>query len=199
MIKLDVMLDQIGLYAGVEYAPEGPGGVRECRYATPVPGMPGLQLFDGKVRQADCCTTIEGVVVGAAARCGHTEWGRAFHRRMMNLDGHRHGPTEALVLAGIAVEVDKDLPPPAWSVAQLWTPKAGHTIMIAAVHHNGPAVGILPFECSKSMGGVIWRGYGPVTAGAIPEDWASSPRVWTWAKLCEIYPERSVCALRMAA
>ncbi len=194
MIPRSLLIAQLERYAGWTYAPDGPDGVRHVTYPSPLPGMPGLTAPPPTV--TDCCSFVEGLIIGPAGAAGHGEWGRAFHNRMMILDEKRDrfGPVDVLVDVGLAERLkpsDEVWPTPA--VAQGWGPSGGHTFLLW--ERSGDAY--LRLECSKSQGGVVWRDVGRVISATPPDDWAKRARPWSTARIRRWYPELAICALRV--
>lgn len=194
MITLQALQEQLALYRGWIYS-------HDASYPSALPGVRGLRLSPpSDKRQCDCCTFVEGLVIGAAVRSGAAvEWSQHFHARAMvaQLPRDQWGPVEALVDAGLATPLEAGALPPPWSVLQGWRGSRGHTFVVADSDADLGNVLVLEANSAYGLTGPGYRAIGPLAGGA-PELGARDPRCWTWSRVRMAYPELRGVALRLA-
>lgn len=192
MILREALLEQLALYRGWVYG--------SPRYPS---ALPGVRLPLAPPNHVDCCSFVEGLVIGAAVRAGlDPGWGLAEHNRAMVLTPRdRFGPVEVLIDAGLAWPLALDDVPPAWTVCQGWRRDGGgHTFLIAET--AGQRVLLLEANRGYMLNGPGWRAIAPLGEAredqdGLPPKWWQDPLAWTWAMVRDLYPELAVCALRV--
>ena len=181
------LLDQLNLFRRYTYSLHDP------RYPMPIPGAGVPQ---GPPLQTNCCTFVEGLLVGPSG----ADWDSRRHRQMMIIDhDDLFSPVTALVETGVARALDPDDNPAPWSVMQGWRRLGvtGHTLII--VRHDPETDKALVLEANnRTFNGVGWRGLGHIgSVGCeIPGDWRERI-ITTWAGLRLMYPHRALCALNL--
>lgn len=175
--------------------------LHEARYPFPLPGV-SLPLAPPQTN--NCCTFVEGLVIGAWADAHPGfAWDKRRHRQMMIIgDDDMFSPVTALVEAGIAILVpNPDTAPECWTVIQGWREQwsDGHTLLIVA--HHAATDRLLTLEANKAfkLNGVGFRSIGNLNAvgGRPPAQWWSLPELWTWQHFCSVYRFRRQARLNV--
>lgn len=153
-------------------------------YPWAIPGVPGLHV--GSPRCSNCCTFVEALVVGAAARTRPGfAWGLDRHSQMMVADmAHPFSPVDALIASGLAEDCDDETPAP-WTVIQWWSSdwKSGHTLLVVDYDSTTDRALILESTRTAIQDGVSWRGLGALGARPLPDGWPTDPRLPKWERL----------------
>ena len=171
-----------------------------ARYPEPIPGV-NVRMGGGKGRlpkRTNCCTFVESVILGAAARSGvEVEWNEDLHKKAM-IDGEvsKLAPPGAYVEAGLAhAPVDVTIPL-GWCIAQGWRPRwaGGHTFMGYCTSADELDAPVLILDAGIDGIGFRMQGYERVIEK--PDDWAALTN-WTRRSLHTVYPFLAAARLRV--
>ena len=162
----------------------------------------GVTLPQAPPSQNNCCTFVEGIVVKSFQDVFQSlNWDMQQHNQMMIIGTTDiYAPVTEVVEAGLAVELDQDLPQP-WTIMQVWNDRKnrGHTLLI--VDHDPLTDRVLTLESNKFFGlnGVGFRGLGNADGyqNEVPEGWNTNPSVPTWNAMKNRYPNRKMAALKV--
>lgn len=202
-------LDLIGLvkdYDGFLYSLKDPA------YPYGLPGV-NLPIAPPKVKQNNCCTFVEGLIVKAwVNKFPDFEWNNHRHGQMMIFSADDYfSPVTAAIESGMGEKVDDvDAAPAPWSLVQGWKSKAiegvqgsrwsgGHTFII--VDHHAETDKVLTIESNKAFGldGVGFRKIGMASDfdHKPPANWWTLPGVWTWEQIKKSFKARSMATLKV--
>ena len=189
-----LLIDLLPEFEAFNYIPRG------ARYPYALDGI-SIKLAPPQVN--NCCTFVEALVIKAWQNHNvDFRWDRQGHADIMIMGSDLFSPVNVLVNREIALPLDENAAPAAWSVIQGWSAdnRRGHTFIIVAHHVESDRVLTLESNNGYGLDGVGYRSLGGLNqhpAKQAPERWWENANAPTWQQVRRAYPRRRLCALKV--
>lgn len=165
--------------------------------------LPNVNVPQTPPKKNNCCTFVEGLLVKAWKDVleRNFNWNLNKHNQMMITSKEDYySPVTAVIESNMAIEIDINTLPPAWTIVQGWKSewKRGHTFLIVGIHPETERVLTLESNNYFGMDGPGFRELGDLDKYLNPgKDWWKKVTLWDWDRFKARFPYRKMARLKV--